>query len=137
MDKATLSNYRSRKMRIEKLQEDIEELKSRDVSVVTGKVKSSMRSFPYIQCYTTVQMNEPVESERIMAAVRKKEEEIKRLEQMNQEVIDFINNIKDPVARNIFEYYYIDGTEKVTQEKVAESIGMERSNIAKIIVKYL
>lgn len=112
MDKAALSNYRSRKMRIEKLKEDNEELKSKDIPVVAGKVKSSMKSFSYIKCHETVQMN--------------------------QKVIDFIDDIKNPTERSIFEYYYVDGTERVTQKEVASKLNIEdRCRITKILNKYI
>lgn len=137
VDKKMLSGYRSRVRRIEKLESDIADLKVRDVQVVAGKVNSSMKDFPYIQCHTTVEMNEPTEAARVKNVIKKKAAEVEQLRKMNQAVMTYIEGIEDPLARNIFEYYYTDGVESVTQDQIAERISMDRSNVAKIIAKTL
>lgn len=136
MTKKLLSEYRNRKQRIKKLQNDIEELRGKDVQTISGKVKSSMKEFPYIQCYETVQMGEPAELERIKAAVRKKEEEVMKLKELNREVEDFVSGITDPATKSIFEYYFIDGNEKVTQKEVAARLNGSRESIAAAIRRY-
>lgn len=136
MTKKLLSEYRNRKQRIEKLQRDIEELRGKDVQTICGKVKASMKEFPYIQRYETVQMSDPAELERIKAAVGKKEEEIRKLKELNREVEDFVNNITDTATKSIFEYYFIDGNEKVTQKEVAARLNGSRESIAAAIRKY-
>ncbi len=138
VDKKMLSGYRSRVRRIEKLEQDIMELKQRNVQIVAGKVQSSMKDFPYIQCHATVEMDEPIEAARIKNSIQKKEAEIKKLQKMNQEVIEFIDGIEDPNARSVFEYYYTDGKEKQTQKEIADKTGIEdRCRVGKIISEYL
>lgn len=137
MDKRSLLGYRGRVQRIQKLEKDIMDLEMHDIQVVTGKVKSSMQDFPYIQSHTTVEMNEPIEAARIKNSIHKKKKEIEKLQRMNQEVIEFVEGIEDPIAKSVFEYYYIDGVENVTQDQVADRYNMDRSNVAKIIAKVL
>lgn len=137
MTKEVLSKYRSRVIRIAKLKEDIEEIKARDVQVVAGKVNSSMKDFPYIPCRTSVEMNDPVEVEKQRKQIARKRKEIDRLEQLNREVEEFIDSIQDPTAKSVFEYYYTDGTEKMTQKEIADLVGITRGYIPDIISKQL
>ncbi len=41
------------------------------------------------------------------------------------------------MARRIFRMYYIDGTERITQRKVAKRIHVERSTVSRKIDDYL
>lgn len=60
-----------------------------------------------------------------------------RLEEECKKVEDFVEKITDPTAHRIFRLYYLDGEQKVTQNKVAEIVHRDRSAISKIIDKYL
>ena len=133
MEKSILVTYRSRKARIRKLQDDIEDLKLRDVDVVTGKVQTSMADHPYIQCRTSVQMDDPVERGKIDTQIEKKQIEIRRLEQINKRVDDFIDGIQDPTLKSVLECYYIDGAEKVLQKEVADKLCISRNIVAKAV----
>lgn len=71
---------------------------------------------------------------------RKQDRDMKRkewLEQECREVEEFINEIEEGMARRIFRMYYIDGTERITQRKVAKRIHVERSTVSRKIDDYL
>ena len=137
MTKEVLSKYRSRVIRIAKLKDDIEDIKLGDVQVVAGKVNSSMKDFPYIPCRTSVEMNDPVEVEKQRKQIARKRKEIDRLEQLNRDVEEFIESIQDPTAKSVFEYYYTDGTEKMTQKEIADKVSISKGHITEVISKYI
>lgn len=71
---------------------------------------------------------------------RFKKRTYKRLEYLYQEcgeIEDFIYSIEKSDTRRIFQLYFMEGKEKVTQEKVAEKLNMHRSSISKKIDEYL
>lgn len=138
MNKEILSKYRIRVIRINKLNSEIDELQATEVEMVAGKVKTSMADFPYIQCRTSVMMDDPVEKGKITARVKKKQVEIDKLQKINDEVDQFIDAIEEPLAKSIFEYYFIDGLVKVTQKEVAANLGIDdRSKVSRVIESYL
>ncbi len=134
IDKKSLKAYRSRKIRINKLKSDIKELQEKDVPVVKGTVQSSMQDFPYLRCKTGVDMYEPVKSDNLIESIRRKSDEINRLEELNRRVDEYVESLEDDITKNVLECYYIDGTERVTQKEVADRLGItDRSTISKII----
>lgn len=137
MKKELLTQYRSRKRRIEKLKSEIEDIRQRDVDVVAGKVQSSMREHPYLPQRVSVLMEEPVEAARIDNQIRKKQSEINQLEELNREVEEFVDGIADPTDKSVFEYYYLDGGKKVTQNEVADKMYLDRSIVSRILRKYV
>ena len=72
MTKKELEMYQTYKKRREKLKNDIENLKTKDIESVCGKVKGSMKQFPYTECRFSVQMEVPEEKERVCKQIDKK-----------------------------------------------------------------
>ena len=134
MVKQDLIDYKTWKKRVCKLNEDIDRISEKDIDVVSGKVKGSMDSHPYIERRLTVQMEVPEQAEKVNGQIARKEREIEELERKMREVEDFIDGIEDVQIKTIFEYSFLDG---LTQKEVGEKVGLDRSRISRKIDDFL
>lgn len=130
MVKQDLIDYKTWKKRMCKLNEDIERLSEKDIDVVSGKVKGSMDSHPYIERRFTVQMEVPEQAEKVNEQISRKEREIEDLQRKMREVEDFIDGIEDVQVKTIFEYSFLDG---LTQKEVGEKTGFTQARISQLI----
>lgn len=130
MVKQDLIDYKTWKKRMCKLNEDIDRLSEKDIDVVSGKVKGSMDSHPYIERRFTVQMEVPEQAEKVNGQIARKEREIEELERKMHDVEDFIDGIEDVQVKTIFEYRYLDG---LTQKEVGEKTGFTQARISQLI----
>lgn len=130
MIKQDLIDYKTWKKRMCKLNEDIDRLSAKDIDVVSGKVKGSMDSHPYIERRFTVQMEVPEQAEKVNEQIARKEREIEDLERKMREVEDFIDGIEDVQVKTIFEYSFLDG---LTQKEVGEKTGLTQGRISQLI----
>lgn len=130
MTKKNLNEYPALKKRREKLKNDIEDLKCRDIDVISGKVKGSMREHPYIERSFTVEMEVPEEAGKVRDKIAGKEWEIKELEGKMREVEEFISAIPDVQIKTIFEYRYLEG---MSVDAVAEKYGYTKGRISQIV----
>ena len=133
MVKQDLIDYKTWKKRMCKLNEDIDRLSAKDIDVVSGKVKGSMDSHPYIERRFTVQMEVPEQAEKVNEQIARKEREIEDLHRKMREVEDFIDEIEDVHTKTIFEYRYLEG---MSTEMVAEKYGYTKGRISQIVSKY-
>lgn len=122
------------KKRVEKLNRDILELQNRDIDTVSGKVKGSMKDFPYTERRFSVQMEIPGEAERIHKQIAKRERELDEIGAHMTTIEDFIDGIEDVYIKSIFEYRYLEG---MTQEEIGEKMGLDRSRISRKIDNFL
>jgi DNA-directed RNA polymerase specialized sigma subunit len=99
-----------------------------------GKVTGSSSEFPYIEVHTTVQMDEPGESDSVKKLISIKKARKKQVSAVMIEIEQFIAGIPDSIDRQIFELTYL---EKKKQREVAEIVGLEQSSISKRITSYL
>lgn len=136
MDKKTLKQYRALLREQELNDRAIDKLYDRldNVPVVAGKVVGSSCNFPYTEVRTTVQMDEPVESEEINRRLKIREERQEKIRAAVLEIEEFIADIPDSAARQIFEMSYIEGKR---QREIAETIGYSRGRIPQIINQFL
>lgn len=134
MDKQSLMGYQKLKREQVLLLRRMEVLRKKEVPVVTGKVKASSRDFPYIEHRLSVQMDEPVESDRIKRMFRIYRERQEKIGQQMLQIEEFINGISDPEIRQIFEMRFIEGK---TLQEIAEVVHLERSGIGKKIKNFL
>ena len=134
MTKKSLNEYPALKKRREKLKNDIEDLKCRDIDVISGKVKGSMKEHPYIERSFTVEMEVPEEAGKVRDKIAGKEWEIKELEGKMREVEEFISAIPDVQIKTIFEYRYLEG---MTQKEVGGKVGLDRSRVSRRIDNFL
>ena len=112
----------------------IEALQKKEVPVVMGKVKASSRDFPYLEHRISVQMDEPVESDRIKRMFRIYRERQEKIGQQMLQIEEFINGIDDTEIRQIFELRFIEGQK---QEQIAKVMHLERSSVSRKISAYM
>lgn len=134
MDKGRLKKHKKNKDRLKRIDEKIEELCGREVQVVSGKVTGSSKDFPYTEVRTSVLMYEPYENDRLNKRIREYEAERLILLQEVEEVDRYIEEIKDPEVREIFELSFVEGKK---QREVADAIGYSRGRISQIISEYM
>lgn len=134
MTKKELGMYQIYKKRIGKLNDDISDLESRDIDVVSGKVKGSAKDFPYTERRFSVEMEVPEEAEKVSKQIAKKEKELDELSARMTEIEDFIDGIEDVYAKSIFEYRYLEG---MNTEDVAKKYGYTKGRISQIVSNYL
>ena len=136
MDKKTLKQYRALLREQELNNKAIDRLYDRldNVPVVAGKVVGSSCNFPYTEVRTTVQMDEPVESDEIKRRLKIREARQEKIRAAVLEIEEFIAAIPDSAARQIFEMSYIEGKR---QREIAETIGYSRGRIPQIINQFL
>ena len=136
MDKETLKQYRALLREQELNNKAIDKLYDRlaNVPVVAGKVVGSSCNFPYTEVRTTVQMDEPVESDEINRRLKIREDRQEKIKAAVLEIEEFIADIPDSAARQIFEMSYIEGKR---QREIAETIGYSRGRIPQIINQFL
>lgn len=134
MRKEELSKYVTYKKRVEKLYSDISDLEEKDIETVAGKVKGSMKEYPYTERRFSVEMHVPEEEERIQQMIWKKKQEVEELEMRMRAIEDFVDEIKDVHTKSIFEYRYLEG---ISTEEVAKKYGYTKGRISQIASNYL
>lgn len=134
MTKKELEMYQIYKNRVQKLNEDISNLESKDIDVVSDKVKGSMKYFPYTERRFSVEMEIPDETEKVSEQIAKKEKELDELGARMTEIEDFIDGMEDMQSKTIFEYRYIDG---MSCYDIGEKLGYTKGRVSQIITNYL
>lgn len=132
MDRKQLKKYKSNKRRMAGIKKTIDRLVERldNVPVVPGKVTKSGDEFPYIEQHVKVVMEEPKEATRLKERIMKKRQDLSRLEQENEEVEKYIEQLPVGMKKEIFEMVYLDG---MTQEAVADTVGYSKGRVSQII----
>ena len=136
MTKQKLKQYRALLKEQELNDKAIDRLYDRaaEVPVVLGKVVGSSQNFPYTEIRTTVQMDEPKESDEIGRRLRIRQERKEQIRGSVVEIERFIAEIPDSDARQIFEMSYIEGKK---QQEIADTLGYSRGRIPQIINQFL
>ena len=132
MDRKQLKKYKSNKRRIAGIKKTTDRLVEQldNVPVVPGKVTKSGDEFPYIEQHVKVVMEEPKEATRLKERIREKREDLGKLEQENEEVEKYIEQLPVGMKKEIFEMVYLDG---MTQEAVADIVGYSKGRVSQII----
>ena len=132
MDRKKLKKQKSNKRRIAGIKKTIDRLVEQldNVPVVPGKVTKSGDEFPYIEQHVKVVMEEPKEATRLKERIREKRKDLGRLEQENEEVEKYIEQLPVGMKKEIFEMVYLDG---MTQEAVADTVGYSKGRVSQII----
>lgn len=133
MDKNTLRQYRALQREQALNDKAIDKLYDRaeDVPTVLGKVVGSSHDFPYTEVRTTVQMDEPKESDEIDRRLRIRKARQEQIKAAVLEIEEFIAGIPDSDTRQIFEQVYLEG------KKMSEIDGFTKSGVSKKISRYL
>ena len=132
MDRKQLKKYKSNKRRIAGIKKTIDRLVEQldNVPVVPGNVTKSGDEFPYIEQHVKVVIEEPKEATRLKERIREKRQDLGRLEQENEEVEKYIEQLPVGMKKEIFEMVYLDG---MTQEAVADIVGYSKGRVSQII----
>ena len=136
MDRKTLKQYRALKKELVLIDQGIERLQERaeNIPTVMGKVTGSSHDWPYIETHYPVYMDEPKEADEIDRRLRIKRARQEEVSRLAAEIEEYIAGIPDSSDRQIFEMCFLQGKK---QREVAETLGMERSNISVRIRKVL
>lgn len=136
MDKKKLKQYRALLKEQEINDKAIDKLYDRaaEIPTVLGKVVGSSKDFPYTEVRTTVQMDEPRESDEISRRLRIKEAKKEQIIKSIIEIEQFIAGIPDSTDRQIFELIFVEGKR---QREVAEAVGYTQGRVSQIIYSYL
>ena len=124
--------FRSNLRYIQQLERDIEKLQKQRarLPVVKDKVDASMEEFPFIPTHVTVDAYDPIRSAAIERLIWLKQMSIRAYEEELFEVETYIENIEDPLTREVFHMVYIEG---MTQKQVAKKIHYSLSHVSKLV----
>lgn len=136
MDKKKLRQYRALKREQKMLEDKMEKLNERAgrIPTVTGKVKGSMNTFPYIETHMSVTMSEPKQADVIYRQMMINGKRQERVNELLTEIEEFISQIPDSNTRQIFELIYLNGN---TQQEVGDQLGYTKGRISQIISENL
>ena len=136
MDKKKLKQYRSLKKEQKMLEDKMEKLNERaeKIPTVTGKVKGSMDTFPYIETHMRIIMDEPKKADVIYRQMIINGKRQHQVDELLTEIEEFISLIPESNARQIFELIYLNGK---TQQEVGEQLGYTKGRISQIISENL
>ncbi len=134
MDRKTLEYYQPNKRLIERNKKKIEDEQCKDIPVVKGKVTGSSHEFPYIEQRFSVEMEDPLESDKQRRNIDKLNKDIQKAEKEMEAVEHFIAGISDAGDREIFTYRFIDG---MKVKEVAAAVGYTHGRVSQIISKHL
>lgn len=136
MDKKKLKQYRALLKEQEINDKAIDKLYDRaaEIPTVLGKVVGSSKDFPYTEVRTTVQMDEPRESDEIERRLNIRKVRQEQIRKAVVEIEEFIAGIENSTDRQIFELAFLKGKK---QKEVGKMVDMERSSISKRIDAYL
>lgn len=138
LSKKDFEDYQKIGLRISALQDRIQKLEEMEAQYEYGTVKGSNPDFPYqpMNFHVAGYNIRADEQKRLKIAALKLQlgREIEKEESKRLDVEEFINGIEDRTDNLIFTYYYLD---KMSQEEIAQKLGMERSNVSRRISRYL
>lgn len=132
MTEKELKDYRKLCREADDLRKRIEKEKNQEIPIINGKVRGSMREFPYIETHVGVEMYEPEVMEASMERIRRYKEKLAEAEQKKLEIEQFVEQISEPELRLIFRYRFLDG---MKQEVIARKLNMTQSNVSRLISK--
>lgn len=118
------------------LEEKMEKLNERAerIPAVVGKVKGSMNTFPYIETHMSVVVSEPKQTDVIYRQMMINGKRQEQVDELLTEIEEFISQIPDSNARQIFELIYLNGK---TQQEVGDQLGYTKGRISQIISENL
>lgn len=118
------------------LEDKMEKLNERAerIPMVAGTVKGSMDTFPYIETHMSVVMSEPKQADVIYRQMMINGKRQEQVDELLAEIEEFISQIPDSNARQIFEFIYLNG---MTQQEVGERLGYTKGRISQIVSENL
>jgi len=140
--KKDLENYIALDKCIKATKKKIEYYENKCPYAIHGKVSGSSSQFPYIERTYAVDgggfksggMTEEKRRQRIQNLQFKLRKQLRDYEDKRLEIEEFIADIKDPKAKLLFTYLYVDG---MSQEEAGELFEMEQSSVSRKINRYI
>lgn len=135
MEKIMLEKHKKNRRERAMLERQIVKLYEalKNVPIVSGKVTSSAKEFPYIEEHVTVKMTEPREAAKIRKRITEKEYRKEILDTEIAEVELFIEQMPDGEEKRIFELACLHD---MKQREIADIVGYSRGRISQIINGY-
>lgn len=137
MTRQLLEAYRANKRLIERNRRKISDEQMKEIPSIRGKVKGSMKEFPYIEQHFSVEMDEPVEVYKSSRRIKCLEAEISQAEKEIESVEEFISAISDLRDREVLELRYTYGKADAKVTDIAMRLGYTKGRISQIVKKYL
>lgn len=134
MTEKELKDYRKLCREVDDLRQRLEKEKNREIPVVSGKVRGSMREFPYIETHVGVELYEPEAMEVSLERIRRYQTKLLEVERKKLEIEQFVEEIPDPELRLIFRLRFLDG---MKQAAIARKINLDQSRISRKIHNFL
>ena len=131
MTKERLLAYRSNRQEIKELEYILNNRWKSDLLVGNDTI------FDYSKGYPRPQSVVGFDQERYE---RLQDRDLHRKEELEKEcelIENFIGGISDSITRRIFQIYFTEGKSRLTQERVAKQVNIERSRISRRIDDYL
>lgn len=129
--KEVLETYRSKKAEIGELDYLINNIHKDDTMVGNDVIMD------YQTGYGRPQTVVGFDQEKYRKRIERYQNRKSVLEVECEEMETFVEAIQDSITRRIFRLYFIVGAGRPNQQKIADKINMERSNISKKIDNYL
>lgn len=134
MTRKELEEYKSLQKEIITLEKSIDKLLDKDIEAVSGKVKASMKSFPFTEYRVNVLMEEPKAAEERDRQIAKYKEKVKKARCSLYAIELFLDNIQDSRDRQIIRYRYIMGH---NTKETADEFNYTKGRISQIIGEYV
>jgi DNA-directed RNA polymerase specialized sigma subunit len=129
-----LEQYKSLQKEIISLEKSIHKLLDKDIEAVSGKVKASMKAFPFTEYRVSVLMEEPKAAGERDKQIAQYKEKVKKARSSLYAIEIFLDNIQDSRDRQIIRYRYI--LDHSTNE-TAEEFNYTKGRISQIIGEYV
>lgn len=138
MTKEQLEQLINLRAEIKELNREIRVLRETKSEVVTDKVQTSSREYPYTQKSMIIKGYDISGIRRRNAAIHKKqcllEKRMVQAQLLEAEIAEFINGIHDSEMRRIFHARYEMG---FTWEQIGKEMHCDRTTAEKKVAKYL
>lgn len=138
MTKEKLEQLYDLRQEIRELTMEIEKLSAKEFKTVTDSVQASMHEWPYCKSSVKITGHDFEGERRNRERIAKKKELLeircKAAEEMETEILEYINSVKNSKIRRIMQKHYIN---LVPWKKIALELHTDASYPAKLVMKYL
>lgn len=137
LSRENMNKYQNMEREINRINRKLDYYAKNPIGGSHGVVKGSMGGFPYAECHFVIGAPDVKSNEerhkKVMNLVVELSEKKKQYEDFELEIDIAIEKIEDIELRQIFQYKYI---EKLTDTKIGEILGYDRSTISKKLDRF-
>ena len=138
MTKEKLEQLDDLRKEITELEYKISQLNNKSTRIVSDKVQTSSKEFPYVQTTVKIEGIDFLEDQKTRRILQKKKILLKKrkeqAEALELKITQYINSIENSRIRRMIEYKYIEG---YTWDKIGIIFHCDRTTAEKKISKYL